>query len=264
MGMVENQVIIYTMSRIYICILHLLATNPENGHGGEPSDKGHKRSWGSQCPLGIGFHITAHLRNYHAPKASGTVLVKGSKRKIKLGMTSAKWTDTRTSPHNRVGCIQGCLTEPANVIAKPLYHLRKVTVIMADSWQLEKGKYHDPLWEGKKVQWYYRPISLTSVLEKVMQQTLLGSYFQAHEGKEMTGNSWQGFSKGELCLTNLIVLYNERTSSIDNGKALDVTLALAKLVTWSHRILTAKWESLDSWTTEQMKKIDWTARLNWL
>lgn len=62
----------------------------------------------------------------------------------------------------------------------------------------------------------------------------MGSYFQAHKGKQMTGNSSPGFSKDELCLINLIVLYNKRTSSTGNGKALGVKLTFAKLVTWSH------------------------------
>lgn len=87
-----------------------------------------------------------------------------------------------------------------------------------------------PSKKGKKVL-CYRPSSLTSVLEKVTQQTLLGSCFQTHEGKEMTGNSWQGFSKDELYFINLFVLNNERTCSMDIGKALGVTLALAKPVT---------------------------------
>lgn len=40
----------------------------------------------------------------------------------------------------------------------------------------------------------------------------------------MTGSSQQGFTKGQLCLTNLITFYNEKTACVDNRRALDVVL----------------------------------------
>jgi len=40
----------------------------------------------------------------------------------------------------------------------------------------------------------------------------------------VTGSSQQGFTKGWLCLTNLITLYNETTACVDNRRALVVVL----------------------------------------
>ena len=42
--------------------------------------------------------------------------------------------------------------------------------------------------------------------------------------KKVTGSSQQGFTKGQLCLTNPITFYNETTACVDNRRALDVVL----------------------------------------
>lgn len=40
----------------------------------------------------------------------------------------------------------------------------------------------------------------------------------------MTVSSQQGFTKGQLCLTNLITFYKKTTACVDNRRALDVVL----------------------------------------
>ena len=65
----------------------------------------------------------------------------------------------------------------------------------------------------------YRPVSLTSVPGKVMEQVILG---------EITGHvhgfheHQHGFMKGRSCLTNLISFYNCVTRPVDERKAVDV------------------------------------------
>lgn len=38
----------------------------------------------------------------------------------------------------------------------------------------------------------------------------------------MSGSSWHEFTKGKLCLTNLIAFYNEMTSLVDEKRAMDM------------------------------------------
>jgi len=41
--------------------------------------------------------------------------------------------------------------------------------------------------------------------------------------KPMIGSSLHGFMKGKPCFNNLIALYNEVTSLVDEGRAMDVS-----------------------------------------
>ena len=70
----------------------------------------------------------------------------------------------------------------------------------------------------------YRPISLTSVPGKVMERILLGAI--TRQMKHVTGKSQHGFTKGKLCLTNLITFYNKVSCSVDGGRAVDIIVYL--------------------------------------
>ncbi|CAM4469255.1 unnamed protein product [Lepidochelys kempii] len=136
------------------------------------------------------------------------------------------------------------LKQLVDVIAEPL------AIIFENTWQsgevpddwkkadvvpiFKKGKKEDP---GN-----YRPVSLTSVPGKIMEQVLKKSILKHLEERKVIRNSQHGFTKGKSCLTNLIAFYDEIIGSVDEGKAVDVLfLDFSKAFdTVSHSILASK------------------------
>ncbi|KAK4818853.1 hypothetical protein QYF61_020072 [Mycteria americana] len=108
------------------------------------------------------------------------------------------------------------------------WRLANVTPIFKKGWKEDPGN--------------YRPVSLTSVLGKLMEQIILSAITRHVENNQGLKPSQHGFRKGRSCLTNLISFYNKVTCLVDEGKAVDVVyLDIRKACdTVSHSILLEK------------------------
>ena len=68
----------------------------------------------------------------------------------------------------------------------------------------------------------YRPLSLTLVPGKVMEQIILSTITWNVQDSRGIRPSQQGFMKGRSYLTTLISFYDKVTCPVDKGKAMDV------------------------------------------
>uniref|UniRef100_M3XHM8 Reverse transcriptase domain-containing protein n=1 Tax=Latimeria chalumnae TaxID=7897 RepID=M3XHM8_LATCH len=68
----------------------------------------------------------------------------------------------------------------------------------------------------------YRPISLTSVVGKIMETIVKNSILVHLEIQGVIKNSQFGFTKGRSCQTNLLVFYEAVTKEMDKSNAVDV------------------------------------------
>ncbi|GAB0187639.1 mitochondrial enolase superfamily member 1 [Grus japonensis] len=146
------------------------------------------------------------------------------------------------------------LRELAGITAKPLsiiFERSWRTGEVSEDWRkanatpaFKKSRKEDP---GN-----YRPVSLTSIPGKVMEQLILGVTNKHVEEKKVTGSGQHGFTKGKSCLTNLIAFYDGMTGWVDEGRAVDVVyLDFSKAFdTISRNILIGKLRKcgLDEWT----------------
>ncbi|RMC09422.1 hypothetical protein DUI87_13746 [Hirundo rustica rustica] len=116
------------------------------------------------------------------------------------------------------------MRELADELAKPLsiiYHQSWLTGEVPDDWKLDnvtpihkKGGREDP---GN-----YRPVSLTSVPGKIMEQFILSVITQNLQDGQGLRRSQHRFSRRRSCLTNLITFYEQVTCLVDAGRAVGV------------------------------------------
>lgn len=116
------------------------------------------------------------------------------------------------------------LRELADELAKPLsiiFLQSWLTGEVPDDWKLanvvlihKKGRMEEP---GN-----YRPVSLTSVPGKVMEQIILEAITAHLKDGQGLRSSQHGFRRGRSCLTNLISFYDQVTRLVDVGRPVDV------------------------------------------
>ncbi|GAB0181952.1 mitochondrial enolase superfamily member 1 [Grus japonensis] len=129
------------------------------------------------------------------------------------------------------------LTKPLSIIYQQSWLTKEVPV----DWRLDNVTSIDE--KGlKKDLGNYRPVSLTLVPEKVMEQITLSAITQHIQDNQMIRPSQHEFMKGRSCLTNLISFYDKVIHLVDEGKAVDVVyLDIGKVFdTISHSILLEK------------------------
>ncbi|PKU32031.1 rna-directed dna polymerase from mobile element jockey- hypothetical protein [Limosa lapponica baueri] len=136
------------------------------------------------------------------------------------------------------------LRELADVIAMPLsitYDMSWRTGEVPKDWRkanvkpvFKKGNKEDP---GN-----YQPVSLISILGKVMEQLILDFISKHVEEKIFIRSGQHGFTKGKSCLNKMIAYYDIMSGWVDEGRAVDIAyLYFSKAFdTVSHNILIDK------------------------
>ena len=92
---------------------------------------------------------------------------------------------------------------------------------MPEDWKIsivtpifKKGKKKDPT--------NYQPVSLTSVLCKVMEKLVRASIVDHFEQNNLISKDQHGFVKGRSCVTHLLEVMDDWTTALEEGSSIDV------------------------------------------
>jgi len=116
------------------------------------------------------------------------------------------------------------LRELAEELAKPpsiIYQQSWLTGEVPDDWRIASVT---PIYKKGQKEYHgnYRPVSLTSVPGKIMEQFILSALTGHVKDNQRIRPSQYGFMKSRSDLTNQISFYDQVTHEVDEGKAVDV------------------------------------------
>ncbi|KAK4808571.1 hypothetical protein QYF61_009874 [Mycteria americana] len=198
----------------------------------------------NQFPQDSGMHLVrSHRLMYvQVPQGVSNLIFSYSERDFAPPVPALRSTHTRVSGVN--GIHLRVLRELVEELAKPLsiiYQQSWLTGEAPDDWRLANVT---PIYKkGWKVDaGNYRPVSLISVLGKIMEQFILSALNRHVQANQGIRASQRGFRKSRSCLTNLMSFYDKVTCLVDEGKAVDVIYLdfIKAFDTVSHSILLEK------------------------
>lgn len=163
-------------------------------------------------------NVLPHLDNFWdgEPLTDIEISVETVKKKLKnLNCSKSPGPD---GTHPRV------LKEAADVLAFPLAMVFQKSVnegFVPNDWKLaditpifKKGSKKDP--------YNYRPISLTSIVVKVLESVIRDSVIEHMTSNNLLAEQQHGFCPGRSCDTQLLCQLDDWTRLIDDGKPIDV------------------------------------------
>ena len=109
-------------------------------------------------------------------------------------------------------------------IAKPLTDILDMSLQQGSMLQDWKKANVTPIYKkgGRGQPGNYRPISLTSVICKILESIIKDGIVQFLEENKLIRDTQHGFTKNKSCLTNLLEFYHKLFHQHDSTKALDI------------------------------------------
>ena len=115
------------------------------------------------------------------------------------------------------------LRELSALTAEPLcaiYSQSMETGILPKDWKMG---HISPIFKkgSKKLAKNYRPVSLTSVVCKIMESLIRDHIMDHLVSNELLTSCQHGFMKGRSCVTQLLTVLDEWTEALDQGNDID-------------------------------------------